>query len=284
MLLTNMERTGLFSTSTTKKLSGVLAIFCLSLASLDSQAAVDPTWDFTGSYSNTSAGLLFQSTNSSMTATVSGWADTGAYGGINNFSNELVQFGSSGLGLDRQTVDDGDHEIDNYGHQEFLVFHFSAPVSISGYNFGYIDTDSDSTLLAYQGANDDLGLSSSDGTDQLVDHGWTAIGHYLGNSGTYSVDSSGQTGGIYSSYWIIGSYLSDVSANLFSSSWYSYTDGKKDAFKLSSLTSSTPTTPPGSPPTSEAPAPASLGLFLGGLYLLRRRVKKQQKLATHLHA
>lgn len=275
MLRTTLERTGLVSISITTKLIGCMTACGLALASAHSQAAVDPAWDFTGSYSTTSSGFVFQSTNSSVTATVSGWADTSSNGSIQNFNSELVQYGSNGLGLDRRTENDGDHEIDNLGHQEFLVFHFSEPVSISGYNFGYIDTDSDSTLLAYQGNNNDLGLSSNDGTEDLVNHGWTAIGHYLGNSGTYSVDSSGQTSDIYSSYWIIGSYLSDVSANLFSNSRYSrYADNNKDAFKLSSLNSST--RPPSSPPTSEAPAPASLGLLLGGLYLLQRRVKKQK--------
>lgn len=270
-----LKRTGLFAASIQKMMFGCLIASGLAAASLNAQAAIDPAWDFTGSYSTTSNGLVFQSTNSSLTATVSGWADTSSYSGsIRNFNSEVVQYGNNGLGLNRLSQNDGDHEIDNSGHKEFLVFQFSDPVSISGYNFGYIDTDSDSTLLAYQGSNNDMGLTTSDGIEDLVDHGWNAIGHYMGNSSTYSVDTSGQTGSIYSSYWIIGSYLSDVSASIFSNSYYSnYGDSKKDAFKLSSLSASTK--PPGSPPL-ETPAPASLALLLSGLYLLQRRVKKQQ--------
>ncbi|WP_439136269.1 exosortase-dependent surface protein XDP1 [Pseudomaricurvus sp.] len=277
MLRKKAKRNNQRSAHSQKFTLGCLTAFGLVVGSTGSLAAVDPAWDFTGPYatssgSTTSNGMIFQSTNSSLTATVSGWADTSDDGRIENFNSELQDFGSSGLGLDRSSRNDGDHEIDNEGHQEFLVFNFSSPVSIAGYNFGWIDTDSDSTLLAYQGPDSDLGLTQSDGTEDLVSHGWTAIGHYLGGNNTYSMDTSGQTGGIYSSYWIIGSYLSDVTASSFNFN----VNAGKDAFKLSSLNASTrpPDTPP---PTGEAPAPASLGLLLGGLYLLQRRVKKQKR-------
>ncbi|MGH1374001.1 MAG: exosortase-dependent surface protein XDP1 [Cellvibrionaceae bacterium] len=264
---------------------GLLAAASLALfASLGVNAAVDATWGLKRSdvgysysvYASTATGGTYNyvgndgdSDNSNnITANISGWAETS---GIRNYNSNLVHW-SGGIGLDRSN--DG-HAVDNSGSDEFLVFRFSEPVSISTYSFGWVGNDGDSTLLAYDPNNDgfhdgyesnaSLGLQSSQDIGDLISNGWDAIGHYAGNSNNQqTINPSTDTQDIFSSYWIIGAYLSDITP-LLSGGLHT-----KDAFKLSSIgvMRHTPDTPDG-----EAPIPSSAYLILLGLALLRRQRK-----------
>ena len=249
-------------------------------------AAVDVTWglkgqDVSGSnsiYASTATGGTYTYTgndgdtnaSNNVSVKISGWAqhyDDRIY----NHNSQLIHYGS-GLGLYHQ-YNDGDHEIDNAGYQEFIVFHFDEPVSLSTYSFGWVDTDADSTVLAYDPngdglhtgseTNSDLGLTSSDSVSDLLTNGWDAIGHYEGNSSApQSIDISSDTADIFSRYWIIGAYLSDITPLLSGGSY------KKDAFKLASLGVMRE---PTDTPDGETPAPSSAYLLLIGLAVFARR-------------
>lgn len=266
----------------------ITAVSITLFSALSANAAVDATWGLTRTdvgYSNS----VYASTASSgtynyigndgdsdnsnnITANISGWAETS---GIRNYNNNLVHWGG-GLGLDRSN--DG-HAVDNSGSDEFLVFHFSEPVSISTYSFGWVGNDGDSTLLAYDPNNDGLhsgyesnaalGLQSSQDIGDLVSNGWDAIGHYAGNSNnSQTIDPSNDSKDVFSSYWIIGAYLSDITPLLSGGL------NTKDSFKLSSIgvMRHTPDTPP---PSGEAPVPSSAYLLLLGLALLRQKIGKR---------
>lgn len=268
----------------------LLAVTSLMLLSaLSSQAAVDVTWGLKRTdvgysnsvYASTATGNTYNYTGNdgdsdntnNIIANISGWAETS---GIENHNSRLVHWGG-GLGLDRPS--DG-HAVDNSGPDEFLVFRFSEPVSISTYSFGWVGNDGDSTLLAYDPnadgfhsgveSNSALGLESSEDIGDLISNGWDAIGHYAGNSNNVqTINPSNETQDIFSSYWIIGAYLSDITPLLAGGL------NTKDSFKLASIgvMRHTPDTPP---PSGEAPIPSSAYLLLLGLALLRQKSKTSQ--------
>lgn len=261
-----------------------------ALVAVNVYSAVDVTWGlkrsdvgYSGSvYASTATGGTYTYTGNdgdanpanNINMTISGWATSGTNPsrGINNHSSSLVHWGG-GLGLDRPN--DG-HAVDNRGHDEFIVFHFSEPVSLATYSFGWVDQDADSTLLAYDPNNDGfhsgsqtnatLGLQPSETVSDLLSNGWDAIAHYPGNgTAPQSIDTTNETSDIFSSYWIIGAYLSDITPQL-SGGLY-----KKDAFKLASL--GVMRRPPDEPPGGEAPIPSSAYLFLIGLAAFGRKLK-----------
>lgn len=269
----------------------VKEFLCFSVSSLlflssTVNAAVDVTWGLKGQdvsgynsiYASTATGGSYTYTGNdgdtnagnNVSVRISGWAQN-ASDSIYNHDNRLIHYGS-GLGLYHQN-NDGDHEIDNWGYQEFIVFHFNEPVSLATYSFGWVDTDADSTVLAYDPMGDglyngsetnaNLGLTSSDSVSDLITNGWDAIGHYEGNSSApQNINISADTNSIFSSYWIIGAYLSDITPLLSGGSY------KKDAFKLASIGVMKT---PNDPPNGETPAPNSAYLFLIGLAVFARR-------------
>jgi len=262
------------------------------LVTFSAYSAVDVTWGLTRSdvgysssvYASTASGGDYTYTgndgdvdlSNDLTMTISGWAETGQdpSGGILNYDANLIHYGH-GLGLYRSNIGDSDHEIDNLGPDEFIVFRFNEPVSLASYSFGWVDTDADSTLLAYDpnddGFHDDtetnssLGLTSSDTIGDLVSNGWNAVGHYAGNNtAPQTVDTTTETSDIFSSYWIIGAYLSDITPLLSGGL------NQKDAFKLSSIGVMRHTPP--DTPNGEAPIPSSAYLLLLGLAVFGRRL------------
>ncbi len=271
-----------------KSIKGLLSIAASAslLFSSAVNAAVDVTWGLKGGdvsnnnsiYASSATGGTYtytgndgdSNTSNNVSVRISGWAQNNN-DQIYNHDHRLIHYGS-GLGLYHQN-NDGDHEIDNWGYQEFVVFHFDEPVSLATYSFGWVDTDADSTVLAYdpngdghhQGSesNSDLGLTSSDSVSDLIANGWDAVGHYEGNSSApQNINISSDTSDIFSSYWIIGAYLSDITPLLSGGSH------KKDAFKLASIgvMRKSPDTPDG-----ETPVPSSAYLLLIGLAVFARR-------------
>lgn len=264
-------------------LSGLPLMLGLLLPAATAQAAVDVTfglssYDVGGSQyasSATSGSYNYTGSDGSTTVTISGWAANDGGGGLYNQNGSLYHW-EGGLGLYRGGPwwNEDDHEIDNSGPDEFLVFQFSEPVSLANYSFGWVDTDADSTVLAYGNdsnslTNSQLGLTSGDSIGDLVSNGWNAIGHYNGgNYAPQTIDPSANTGNVFSSYWIVGAYLSDITPTL------AFGSNRKDAFKLASLgiTLQPRDNPPG------VPVPATLTLTLAGLFLLRRRLRLPARL------
>lgn len=213
------------------------------------------------------------------TATVSGWAaPKNPYGAVSDHNDALFHW--QGIGLDR---DNDGHVIDNGGWDEFLIFEFNEPVSISDYSFGFVheNHDWDSTVLAFSPDDLDATYLSPAGNTiaNMTSAGWEAIGHYgappfEGEPLEATVDISTQTQGgsevIYSSYWAIGAFMDTVSADTFGSVGTSVWDG----FKLSGLSVLTqPDTP-----NTEVPAPATLLLLaLGWMFMRRYQGTEQQE-------
>ena len=232
----------------------------------------DLTWDFTSTLSKNSDGAFeLGDTSSSLTLTVSGWTEYS--GSITNTNNYL---GNNGYGLIIDRPNDS-HMIDNGGADEFVLLSFSEPVSLVNYSFGYTGSDYDSTLLYWDGAEptavSDLPLAGLN-TNALTSNSWAAVGHY---ANTYAYDSNGSTSGgddvigagtqsssIYSSHWIIGAYMSDITAAVYCDT----VDGGNDFFKLSSVDINRRPSDGG----GEVPSPAPLALIAAGLFLLRKRM------------
>lgn len=250
--------------------------------------------------------------DSSVTATATGWADTGSGSGSSRAIEEqtapdnFVRYQSTdpntdvttvyGLGINNldgcsttgcsTTGDYGDirnnqpeHAIDNQGRYEMVLVSFGDKlVNLTSVNFGWTGTtdyskDSDYTVMAFQG---DAGNQSIDGStwSSLSSSGWSLIGHYA--DATTNENRSLTSGG-------------NSSAGVYSSFWligaYNPLVGSgngwsgSDYLKLASVTGTVcaPGVPQCSPPTTgNVPEPGSLALVgLGLLGVMRLRKARQ---------
>ena len=107
--------------------------------------------------------------------------------------------------------------LDNDQRYEMILLSFGAKVSLTALNLGYVNTDSDMTIMAYTGGGNALtdlqsGLKTwsdfgAGGTSATTAGtlGWKALANF--NGGT---DPTGNrtivSNGIASSYWLIGAY------------------------------------------------------------------------------
>ena len=191
-------------------------------------------WTFNGTDNNTQ-GLV--------KATATGWANTVGSTNTALESAYLTFNGSSGLGIQNKDSGNGDtnegtdpeHAIDNDQRNDSILFSFTGDkVNLSATSFGWVSGttgygDSDYSVYAYTGTTP-MNLSGVTYTDAaMAAAGWALVGHYQGGSstGTKTISST-----IYSSYWLIGALNST-------------SDGKKDAFKLYSVTGGTCAANPG---------------------------------------
>lgn len=246
------------------------------------------TWTFNNTLSNTQGGV---------TAAASGWANT--VGSANTLleSAYVTQNGSSGLGvrnndctgysnctpglttsgLDANEGISPEHAIDNNGRVDSVMFSFSKAVNLSSFNAGWVQTDSDYSVLAYtgSGAPTVAGLSYSG----LLSNGWTLIGNYngAGNASNSSDHTTGTgahdfTNGTYSSYWLIGALNTFVGGDS--------TKAGNDYFKLIALSGCTcDNAPPGTPGCgggNGVPEPGTLLLMSAGFIGLAR-INRQRK-------
>ncbi len=188
-----------------------------------------------------------------------------SYGGINNADNP----GSGRSDIDASEGGYPEHAIDNNERYEMVLLTFTEKVNLSAVKLNFMDTDSDITVMAFQGTTGFQGLIGK--TWSALDSGWNLIGHYS-NVPTNTDYALGATAtGIYSSFWLIGAYNPLVGG---SKGW---TVGN-DHVKLSSVTGTV--CPSGnsqcSPPSSNVPEPGSLALLgLGLLGVIRLRKARQ---------
>jgi hypothetical protein len=185
----------------------------------------------------------------------------------------LASYSGSGLGVTNRDSGSSDvdtsegvspeHAIDNNQRYDMVLFTFSTAVTLSQVKLGWMQTDSDISILA--GGTE---LSLLDGTtsfDDLVGEGWSIIGSY-NDVGTASAKTV-NTGNFSSKTWLIGSYnplTGDGSCT-------ACTNGN-DYLKLLSLSIKDQ----GTPRTTEVPEPGSIalvGLALAGIAASRRSKK-----------
>ena len=108
------------------------------------------------------------------------------------------------------------YALDNDQRYEMILLSFGAKVSLTALNLGYVNTDSDMTIMAYTGGGNALtdlqsGLKKwsdfgAGGTSATLAGtlGWQALANFNGDTsqGNRTIVSSG----IASSYWLIGAY------------------------------------------------------------------------------
>ncbi len=233
-------------------------------------------WTFNNHTSNTQGGI---------TATASGWSNTVGSANVLLDSAYITLNGSSGLGVrnndctgysnctggssgrDRNEGRSPEHAIDNNERVDSILFSFSDKVNLTSFSAGWVQTDSDFSVLAYTGAGDPAGLGGQSYAGLLTD-GWSLIGNFLAGSSTGAHDFANNT---YSSYWLIGALNTFVGGDPAKAG--------NDNFKLISLAGCTcDNAPHGTPGCSTGgggggsgvPEPGTLLLMGAGLLGLTR--------------
>ena len=122
-----------------------LVVLALLLGSHALSEAASITWDFTGSGGSGSYGNSRTFTQNGVTVTVTAWGYT-AGASDNAFEIAAVGQWSTGLGVcnKAETCADPEHQVDNVGPDDWVLFTFSTPVdptSIRIDPYGTYDTD-----------------------------------------------------------------------------------------------------------------------------------------------
>jgi hypothetical protein len=270
-----------------KKLGMMTALSAFVAAmGLSTGAAAQSTWNLSaagctvvGSGTSTSAGCAQGVT----TATVTGWANTGA-GGMYARATVTDQ-GTSGIGMlsGAETGSVPDHAIDSNGNQELVLLNFGTDkVSLSQVRTGWSQNDTDIAVLRWTGATGPnlSTMTTSGGTDGLIAKGWQLVasgdldGVAANTNTVYGQGTLNIGAGTSSSWWIISSYFSGNAA----------LDAGNDYFKLLSFTGTCTggagaggaCGPAG--PGGQTPEPASLalvGIALAGVFGVRRAKKRR---------
>lgn len=249
-----------------KILCGVVALVVAG------QVSADTTWTLASNYGPISSGV-----------TVSAYANTGgtdnSANAANNGALQTIQTAtwtntwggvyngdacSSGSYCDVNENISPEHSIDNNQRYDMALLSFTSSVKLTELKLGWMQDDSDVTVMAYTGIGDPTSNGKLTGNtyDQLVGLGWKSIGSYS-DVGTASAKSI-NAGGEYSSYWLIGAY------NPLAGGSKGWSEGN-DNIKLASVTGVV------KPPSDQqVPEPGSMALFgvaLLGLFGLRKYQK-----------
>lgn len=255
----------------------------LTITSLAANASV--SWNFkesgslsrtaTGSYASTGSDT---STGGSVSATLTAWSAPVWGADQNKITNINSSLGRNNWGLVIDQPGDNSHTIDNYRNYEFVMFDFGAKeLSLDAFNIGWDRTRegwADLTVMAYQGgtptsqpAGDVEGVSLSG----LSANGWSVISHHkdvVRNYGYGSAPVNSNLGSVYSSYWIIGAYMSAVGTG--ANTGDSITDTNWDGIKLAGISGDIRSALP--PPDSiSVPEPGTLLLTALGLAFIVRK-------------
>ncbi|MFZ2974521.1 MAG: exosortase-dependent surface protein XDP1 [Ferribacterium limneticum] len=194
-------------------------------------------------------------------------------GGVGVKNNDAYTSGATYW--DNKETAEPEHAIDNNQRYDMVLLSFADMVKLESVNLGYVNTDSDLTVMRFaltkadgsQYAASDVknGLLSGITYSSLADNGWEVVGHYTGTNSTGSRGVNSQE--LYSSYWLIGAYnpLVGSTDKVFG---VGGVDRNNDYFKLNTVIASACTSQCGS--TTNVPEPNSIALMLVGLVGLSR--------------
>ncbi|MBU3910109.1 MAG: PEP-CTERM sorting domain-containing protein [Gammaproteobacteria bacterium] len=247
------------------RLSCMVVVVGMALASMSAHAAVDWTWTLngtpTGSNLPGTASAMGYSASSNTTALV---ATSGS--GL----PDMTWYSGSGFGICSPTPGDPtcnspNHAVDNKDAKESIVLSFGSKVTLSwldiGWNGGY---DSDLSVLAYTGTGTPVSSSSTYST--LLANGWSLVGQYANVPVSTSLTTPSLNLGttLSSSYWMIAAYNSTFGGACTGGACGDSNDYVK-IFAVAGNTASN---------GGKVPEPAALLLFgtaIAGIIGLRRR-------------
>ncbi len=166
-----------------------------------------------------------------------------------------------GLGVEK--TDTPNHAVDNEaGDYDMHLLSFDEMVKLTALDIGWYQTDTDISILAFNGTSFDSSSLLGKKWQDLIGNGWQLVGNY------YNVDygpnnGAVNQGGITSQYWLVGAYNSNF-GNVFSGPNIDKSKGN-DYYKLKGVVVERPV---------KLPEPSSvllLALSLLGLCVARRR-------------
>lgn len=248
------------------------------LNSINAHAAV--SWDFTGQAEriSTATGDSYEwSGSDGSVVTLSAWSAVG-YNDIQS-SNHIFGRNPWGLVIDQDGYPCGSnsgcsggdsHYIDNGNVQEFVLFDFGdKEFSLKSFYNGSVGNDSDMTVLAYTGNGDPTQNLSSLNVSELSSNGWGVISHHA-NTGSGYESANSDLNNVFSSYWIVGTYMSAVGAG------GDYIgDCAFDSIKFAGITGEVRKPGPIGSPHTGVPLPGTLALMsLGLVFAVRQRRRK----------
>ncbi|MDT0595762.1 exosortase-dependent surface protein XDP1 [Glaciecola petra] len=264
-----------------------LALVSLMALSTTSVLAGQQTWNFNdGHLSGNNAGNTLDLSSGGVTLEVSAWASTdngcnnnGQYGNGTGSGDpdpcirdaKINNFNSYGIGIEnRDETYNGytnapQHAIDNIKNggnsndldYEMILLTFSEAVNVSGFNIGWTHSDSDLSILAYNGSNQNPDFFNgntrwADIVGNGTNGGWDLV-QESGDVDDYSTLNV-SNGTLFSRYWLVGAYNDVFGGTNWSNS--------NDAFKLKGLATVSHEDTTG-PVNSNTPAVLALmGMFL----------------------
>lgn len=268
------------------KITSLKIGLCALLAITSFAANASVSWNFKTSnnydyrVSTTTSGTYqFTGSDSATVTTLSAWsAPVSGSGSIINRDSLLAHnqyglvidqdgYGADGTGYGNSGGDN--HAIDNGGYYEFVMFDFGAEeFSLDAFDIGWHSGDSDLTVMAYQGGTPASKPAKNIAGESLTNldvNGWDVISHHS-NPGTGSELVNSNLNSVYSSYWIIGAYMSAVGTG--TNTGDAISDTNWDAIKLAGISGVVRSTPSS---TSDVPEPGTLLLTALGLAFIARK-------------
>lgn len=266
-----------------KKIS--LVLFCVWSAGANASTT---TWEWEltpgrGDCTSNCSSISIDDTEDgqTITADISGYSDTTGSSDLALESGNLHYYSGGGWGLVNQDENGAgsQHTFDNVGSYlnggggqitnpdandyDMALVSFDTSVELKAIDFGYINTDGDFSVLAFDMTADYASNNRSTWSDVADSTDWIKVGNYdADNTGYYSINNSNTS----SRYWLIGAYNSAFSEALENVG--QLFDGN-DQFKIRKLKAESTTD------AEEVSSPATLGLMLLGAFgVIARRKNK----------